>query len=384
MTTSSTDPVRARPRQLQATTETIRDRIRSGQYSVGERLPAQRDLIEDLQVHKRIVCAAMTQLEKEGLLVRRRNSRPIVQAVPNEHRPIANSAIKSSGLVGLVIHHSRKNERDGVEEQRIFWGLSQELGKFGFHAVFLDLPEKSDLDDAAIDATHLWYAIDHGFDGIIFYSYSGDKNRDLIRDVARQIPLILIDRMPQGIDADFVGMENFQSVFDATRYLMSIGHKLVAYVTTAASVNTVQRRLAGYLAAVTDSSRASSLDRVILTPSAGTDWPIFDAVFLQPPHERPTAVVCVNDYEAVRVAERLSHLGLTVPGDVSLVGCDDIVQFLPNGVGLTTIAQPFVEIGKEAGRLFLRRKKDLNALPLFVELPSHFIIRDSVKEIKPK
>ena len=74
---------------------------------------------------------------------------------------------------------------------------------------------------------------------------------------------------------------------------------------------------------------------------------------------------------------RLQKLGLTVPGDVALAGFDDIIPTLPNGVGLTTIAQPFEEIGKMAVSLLLRRMKEPSAPIATIELPARLVVRES-------
>jgi DNA-binding LacI/PurR family transcriptional regulator len=365
-------------RQPQATIDELRDRIRSGSYAIGDRLPAQRELEEDLHVHRRVVRVAMAQLEKEGLLIRRPNSRPIVRAIPSQTSPDAYNPTVKSNMVGLIIHHYGPHEREGSAEQKILWGMSQALGREGYHAVFLDLPHDECLDEPEIDALHLQYAVDNSFGGVVFYCYSGDKNRDLMRQVSQRIPLVLIDRMPLGVDCDFVGIDNYQSMYNATMYLQQKGHERIAYVTTSFSLNTVQRRLKGYMQAMVDGACGQVEDMVLMTPISGTTWPTFDAVFRLPGGERPTAVMCVNDYEAQRVYERLAVLDLRVPQDVSLVGFDNLVKELPDGTGLTTIAQPFTDIGKESANLFLRRVKDFSCLPLYVEVPADFIVRESV------
>ncbi|MCW3060415.1 MAG: LacI family transcriptional regulator, partial [Capsulimonas sp.] len=89
------------------------------------------------------------------------------------------------------------------------------------------------------------------------------------------------------------------------------------------------------------------------------------------------AALCFSDYEAVRVTRRLEQLGLRVPEDVAVIGFDDIVHNLPNGVGLSSVAQPFEELGRAAAGLFLRRVKDPGAVHSHIELPTTFVVRDS-------
>src|SRR5438270_131865 len=81
------------------------------------------------------------------------------------------------------------------------------------------------------EAARLQYAIDHEFGGMIFYAYAYRQNRELIREVAKRMPLVLIDRMLTGIDVDFVGIDNRQAMFEATRHVIELGHTRLAYVT---------------------------------------------------------------------------------------------------------------------------------------------------------
>jgi len=367
---------------------TLRERIRSGYYPAGERLPAERFLEEDLNVDRRVVRAAIAELDKEGLLVRRPNCRPIVQVLPTQtsesDEPRTVSQFPSSRLVALVMWHGGPGEDAGTAQQRIFWGMNQALGQAGYHGVFLDLGEEvgNEEQNAEREAMHLRYALDHGFGGILFYAYANNSNRELIQEVSRRMPLVLIDRMVPGVESDFVGSENLQSMFDATTHLMSLGHKRIAYVTKGDSINTIHERLWGYLTAMRGANSTSENEMVITAPATGnTAWPVFDAVFRLPAGQRPTAVLCVNDDEAVRVANRLLELGLQVPDDVSLIGFDNIVRTLPSGVAFTTVAQPFEDIGKAATKLFLRRMTDPSALPIHIELPTQMISRDSVKAV---
>jgi len=361
----------------------LRERIQTGYYDAGQWLPAERVLAEDLGVHRRTVRAAVAELANEGLLHLRPNCRPTVIAAsdrsPNIDREDAPSRFPSSRLVALVMWHGGADD-GATAQQRIFWGMNQALAHAGYHGVFLDLGDSigDEQENATREAMRLNYALEHGFGGIIFYAYAYQRNRELIQRAARRVPLVLIDRMLPGIDTDFVGIDNFQAMYDAVQHLVRQGHRRIAYVTWSEPINPVQDRLEGYRSALRDAFGSEAVE-MTLTTSMGTGrtWLLFDNVFQAPPGERPTAVVCVNDHEAVRVAERLSYLGLRIPEDVAMVGFDNLLQRLPNGVGLTSVAQPFEEIGRRAGRTFLNRIAMPTALPVHIELPAQILVRES-------
>jgi LacI family transcriptional regulator len=281
-----------------------------------------------------------------------------------------------SRLVALIMWHGGFEPRASAQ-QRIFWGFNRALSEADYHGVFLDLGEEieSEEENAAREAARLQYALDHRFAGIVFYPYAYQRNRGLIREAARRTPLVLIDRQIPGVETDYVGIDNLSAMQDATSHLMAQGHTRIALITRSEPINTVQDRIAGYRAAMRRADPPAT-DQVITVDSA-LEWSMFDLIFRLPPADRPTALLCVNDFIALQTAERLRALGLRIPEDVSLVGFDDLVQTLPNGVALTSVAQPFEEIGASAARLLLARIADPGLIVRHTELPAILSVRAS-------
>ena len=371
---------------LEVAVAALREHIQSGHYQDGHRLPAERALAEELSVHRRIVRAAVAQLMAEGLVSRRPHCSPVVcsphrQASPDLSPPAgAAPGLSAARFVALVMWHGGPLDTGRTAQQRIFWGMNQKLAQAGYHAVFLDLGGSigSEGENAEREARHLRYVLEQGFGGAIFYPYAYRSNRKLIQEVSQRLPLCLIDRMLPGVEADFVGAQNYQGMRAATSHLIQQGHRRIAYITKSEPINPVQDRLQGYLHALNEALHTDRDELVLTAPSFdGDDWTLFDVVFRLPPEERPTAAIGFNDYEAERTVRRLHLLGLKVPQDVALVGFDDIVQTLPNGVGLTSVAQPFEEIGQTAAGLFLQRRESPSAPPAHVDLPTRLVVRSS-------
>ncbi len=377
---------------LEVAVTALRECIQSGYYGQGERLPAERVLADELSVHRRIVRAAVAQLITEGLVSRRPHCSPVVCSPPRQASPkhlspsltgAAGPGLSASRFVALVMWHGGPLDTGRTAQQRIFWGMNQTLGQAGYHAVFLDLGGSigSEEENAAREAEHLRYVLEQGFGGAIFYPYAYRSNRKLIQELSQRLPLCLIDRMLPGVEADFVGPQNCQGMLAATTHLIQQGHRRIAYITKGEPINPVQDRLQGYLHALNEALHTDRDELVLTAPSFdGDDWTLFDVVFRLPPEERPTAAIGFNDYEAERTVRRLHLLGLKVPEDVALVGFDDIVQTLPNGVGLTSVAQPFEEIGQTAAGLFLSRIKNPAAATIHIDLPTRLVIRSSSSE----
>jgi len=375
-------------RAYNAVVKLLRDRINSGHYQIGEWLPTERILAEDLDVDRRVVRAAVNQLVRDSLVDRRPNCRPIVTSAGQNQSGRSESSVSSSArdpisasnLVALIMWHGGGGgleQQTNTSQQRIFWGINHTLIGVGYHTVFLDLGQVGEeKDNAEREAAHLRYVMDRGFGGAIFYPYAYRSNHALVQQVLQNTPLIMIDRRVTPIETDFVGPANYQAMYDTVMHLVEQGHRRIAYVTKCEVIQSVQDRMLGYLDAV----RKANINEIVLTiPAQNRDfeWTVVDSVFRLPKGERPTAAAVFNDYAACDLVDHLKGLGLSVPEDVALTGFDNITPSHPNGLGMTTVAQPYEEIGKNAAELLLRRFKDPSSPFTSIELPCKLIVRES-------
>jgi len=269
----------------------------------------------------------------------------------------------------------------GTRQQLVFWAMNQILGASEYHAVFLAAGQCSggDGQNALREAELLSYALSHGFGGVVLCTQGGSSNREIVQKVCRNVPLVLIDREIPGVQADFVGFQNRQSVFDATRYLISKGHRRIALVSCGQFTNVGQERIDGYRTALRCAFREDPYELILTPPLVqASSWPMLDAIIRLPVEERPTAVICENNDKAARLAGYFAANNINVPEDISLIAFDFAEGSLPNGVILSTVAQPFEDVGRAAARLILRRIQNSAAGLDHIELPTDFIENNSV------
>jgi DNA-binding LacI/PurR family transcriptional regulator len=401
MPSDSTKPAvstdRARPARVSGRViDVLADRIRSGRYAAGEALPTERTLATEFGVNRQSVRTAIEQLIRDGLITQEPNCRPTVGAANLEAKVErsrktqrvsrrTNPRISASNLIALIMCSGGALEQADTAQQRIFRGMNQSLMPLRRHAVFLDLSDRigSEDENAAREAEHLRYLRDEEFGGALFYPYAYRRNLDLVREVSRSIPLVMLDRKMAGIETDYVGLQNHRAIAMVVEHLLSQGHRRIAYVTRTEPIQTVQDRLQGYVDTVRATNDSEVTEMVLNLPPYQNErsWAFFDAAFRLPKDERPTAAVCISDYLALTLAERLQYLGLSIPEDVALTGFDNLVPALPSGVGLTTLAQPYEEIGIHAVDLLMRRIKLRHAPHCSVELPAELIVRESSSPI---
>lgn len=233
-------------------------------------------------------------------------------------------------------------------------------------------------------AEELW---NYGVRGIIFGSSL--TNLSHLADLIEQgLHVVAFDRPLQHADQviiDGVGVDNVQAMRVATRHLLGLGHRRIAFVS--GPIRTVSRldRLAGYKNALRDAGIEPDPDLIWQGEALG-GFGDFGAVQLgrQAAHELlslpnpPTAIVAVNDMFAFGIYAGARDLGLKIPDDLSVVGFDDIDLTEVVEPPLTTVRQPIPDIAAKAVSLITRRLEEDGDIPYrYHTLPAQLIVRRS-------
>jgi len=173
-----------------------------------------------------------------------------------------------------------------------------------------------------------------------------------LEKIATSIPVCVVGRETDSNAFDVVGVDDAVGARDAVDYLIGLGHESIVHIHAGTAAGAPGRR-AGYEQAM----RAHGLERFIrtvegdFTESGGAramDEILDDG-------NLPTAVLAPNDYSALGAMDAIDSRGLSIPGDISLVGYDDLrISGLPR-IALTTVGQPRAELGKQAVELVLDR-----------------------------
>ena len=198
-------------------------------------------------------------------------------------------------------------------------------------------------------------------------------------------PSILINNQnrkspsPSGADRG----EIYSVVFDdvqggelATHFLISQGHRVIAYLGGPSDYAENRKRLSGYRRAL--SAANIPYDPALVCSGSGRVDSGILAKDLAALPAAPTAIFCYNDMTAIGALSALRRAGLRVPGDLSVVGFDDIPFASYIDPPLTTIHQPKDEMGRIALRMLLDlldHKKVAN-----VVVPGKLIVRESACE----
>jgi LacI family transcriptional regulator len=172
----------------------------------------------------------------------------------------------------------------------------------------------------------------------------------ITRFVADGLPIVGLDRDIDSADIPLVQVDNRLGARLATKHLLELGHRYIAHVAGAPTLGISGERIAGYRDALTQADVAPEAH--LIADGGFTEEGGYHAMqTLLKAH--PTAVFAANDLSAVGAITALAEAGLAVPGDVSIVGFDDLRLATYTSPPLTTVHQPAREIAQRATQLLL-------------------------------
>lgn len=193
----------------------------------------------------------------------------------------------------------------------------------------------------------------------------------------RNIPFVVID--PAGDpapDVPSIGSANWAGGLMATRHLLELGHRRIGVITGPDEMMCSRARVSGYRAALDEVGIAID-PKLIASGSFRYADGVEAGTRLLAQADRPTAIFAGNDMQAFGVYEAARSVGLAIPGDLSIVGYDDIPPARWMGPQLTTVRQPLVEMAEQATRLVLALRTDPGRSVARLELATSLIVRGS-------
>ncbi len=257
-------------------------------------------------------------------------------------------------------------------------GMEDFCAEYGWNMIFCSTNNNLERERQAIEAL-----CTKNVDGISLVATPSEEvknnfiaNRELI--LSMKIPLVQMDLTAYKKPINAVISDHEKGGYMATRHLIALGHRKIAFITGPFALEGCQSRLMGCKKAFEDYnipwndeliykgnySYASGLD--------GMDY-LSDKDF--------TAVFAFNDLMACGVYKGLEKYSLSIPEDISVIGYDDHFVSSILGVPLTTIRQPIYEMGKESARILIHSTEEEVSEPVISKFDLKLIVRDSTRKI---
>jgi DNA-binding transcriptional regulator YhcF (GntR family) len=347
-------------------TQELRRQVEDGVLQPGDRLPSFAELRERYGIHKTTVERAHLLLEQDGLVVREQGRGTFVTEKRNGHAASTQVAKGIIALCGAGFLAARTSSYWAKLLEGIWAGLTPQDAKRALQLLLLDhcSPDAAEKSDGVlINAT--WR--------------SGER-----ATVPPGLPAVSLLIANQVQELSSVVADDYAGARAATRHLLELGHRRIAYLCSGTDVVIVPRRLAGYRDALQEFG-------VVSEPKWVRRWPKTpDVDFIGIGHEQMaqwlregwrdlgcTALLAHNDEAAIGAMEALREIGCDVPGDISVVGFDGTYLSEQSHPRLTTVEVPLREIGEAAIEMLLRQIRDGNDAIEHLTLPTTLRVRES-------
>lgn len=265
-------------------------------------------------------------------------------------------------------------------EHPFFGEIAKAIGR-RIRALDYSLIIASSEEDPLIEQREIEGLIARQVDAIVLASVQTSANVAVFHRMAEMnVPYVLVDRSFPGLDANYVGVDDTAVGCAATEHLIARGCRRIAHL-RGPEVSTGIGRLCGYQ----DTLRRHGIEvssEYLVELKSGDDRSeehgneaMMRLLSLKPP---PDGVFCYNDEVAIGALRAILGAGLRVPGDVAVIGVDNIRFADLLRVPLSSIDQSSYQIGDRAARLALKLIESRKAVPSTqIVVPIRLVARES-------
>jgi DNA-binding LacI/PurR family transcriptional regulator len=346
--------------------EYLRREMLEYRIPIGAKLPPEAALMTRFSVSRGTIQRVLADLSAEGFL-ERQQGRGTFRIGPTRSPA---RACERSMLVGVWFSLPA-----GFLFGPIAEGIREELGYWGYHAVF----EEGGLEVGA-EGRGVASLVRKPLDGFIVApsSNGSDDHGPLLELIRRNVPVVMVDRTLSSQRTDLVTTSHELGSERLVTYLIQLGHRRIGFIGVP-GLETIDERCSGLRLTMQRHGLDVDPDWVKMTDATATDCGRKAAADLLalPANRRPTAVFGANDFIAETFAIVAREQGVRVPEDISVVGFDDVNPLPGRPAWLTTYAQPKGLMGQQAARLLMKRIQDPSRDVVTLVLEGTLVVRGS-------
>jgi DNA-binding LacI/PurR family transcriptional regulator len=210
-------------------------------------------------------------------------------------------------------------------------------------------------------------------DGLIVINPYSDER---YKYIPRNFPVVFVGARSHGENISSVCLDDEKVAYEATRHLISLGHKIIAMVTGPMEEDCCQDRTDGFRRALQEADL--DFDETMIVEGDWTATSGQDALLSFVELGRvPTAIFAQNDRMALGVLRAARDVNLKIPSQLAVIGVDDMPLSSYFDPPLTTMQQDMPRIGQKAIRILLDIIQNKNTETREVRLPASLIVRQS-------
>ncbi|WP_240973838.1 LacI family DNA-binding transcriptional regulator [Nonomuraea composti] len=262
--------------------------------------------------------------------------RAAIERLGYESSLVATSLRRSrTNVLGLVTHSFQSYTAEVLK------GVMDALSQSGFDLIIYANSDLYGTYSEGWEQRHLARLAGTLTDGCIVVTPSGE--------VRSGTPVVAIDPA-MGSTVPAVTADNLAGATAVVEHLLALGHRRIGFIAGRSSLEAAWSREEGYRRALAAAGIAA--DPALIARgdfNAESAAPLARELLERP--DRPTAIFAANDGMALKTLEVARELGLSVPGDLSVAGFDNIPESALGEPGLTTVDQSMYRLGHEAARM---------------------------------
>jgi DNA-binding LacI/PurR family transcriptional regulator len=282
-------------------------------------------------------------------------------------------AAKNSRLIGVVIPQTEESSMlmfNNPFYSEIIGSIEYGARVNGYHVL---------ISGTNADDSYLRLARERNLDGIIIIGMYPDEFYNELKK--SQIPIVLIDSYCADHYFHSVQINDRYGAYIATKHLLDSGHRDIALIAGELKRNgVVEMRYLGYCDALKEYG-VPVRSQLVFSGQVDFKSGMLQGERVAKSGLRPTAIFAVADIMAIGAIKRLSQLGVSIPGDISVIGFDDINVSQYINPGLTTVKQDIQKKGDTAVRIILGGIANSQAGKQEIILPLEIVERESVRKI---
>ena len=213
---------------------------------------------------------------------------------------------------------------------------------------------------------------------------TSEMDLGLIKELSRRnVPIVFMDVGQMGPRMSHVAIDYGHGIRQAVDHVTGLGHRQIAFISGPLDLHSARTRRQAFL----DGLRQHGLTperkmiREGMHTAEGGEQAMTALLRLSKP---PTAVVCSNDWTAIGALHAVHAAGLTVPGDVSIVGFDDIPLTRYTNPALTTVRMTASDVGATAFNALFRLIGEEAVEGDVYQIPTKLVVRGSTARLKRK
>jgi LacI family transcriptional regulator len=255
---------------------------------------------------------------------------------------------------------------------RVVLGIEEHAHELGYDLLLAQTLNKPEREEACLRRM-----LSRRVDGLFISPvYRMDPEARIFQEIfSRKVPTVLLGP-PAQFCAQFVGVQvdDIAASQAATRHLLELGHKRIAFLTGPLAAPWAQGRFEGYRRAMREANMEVD-DKLVFHAGNTLDDGVKAALQMLNENSDATAILAVNDLVAIGCADALLNQGIKIPHERSIVGFGNILAAEFFRVPMTTVAQPKHRLGSAA--IEMMRQMLRGERPEYKRLPGELIVRAS-------